>query len=268
MDNAINKYSLNYRMSDLVRDDYRLLQVMSRFGLPLGFGDRTVEQVCEAHGVDACTFLAVANFMQEEDELVHTDVQNLSIHTMLDYLKRAHSYYMDFCLPTIREKLVEAIDCSANNQVAFLILKFFDEYVAEVNEHMDFENRHEFHYVTNLMKGNVEAAERITREACPMKALMRKNGEGMPVNVYSEGEYSNILLFTRQQAVQHKLIDSKLSELKNIIIKYYPASEDNHLLNAVLFDIFICEEDLALHCRIEDCLFVPAVRLLEKKCGL
>ena len=265
MDNSINEFSPTDRMSDLVRNDYRLLQVMTRFGISLGFGDKSVQEVCHLHGVDAPTFLAVANFMQEEDELVHSDVQSLSIPTMMDYLKRAHSYYLDFCLPTIRRKLVEAIDCSADNQVAYLILRFFDEYVAEISEHMEFENRHEFHYVNHLMAGDVEAAERITHEACPMKALVKKTEKGESLSVYHTGEHSNILLFTRQQALQHKLIDSKLSELKNIIIKYYPAPQDNHLLNAVLFDIFVCEEDLALHCRIEDCLFVPAVRLLEKK---
>lgn len=271
MDNVIDKYALTDRMSDLIADDYRLLQVMSRFGLPLGVGDKSVQEVCTTHGVDGHTFLAVANFMQEEDELVHADVDRLSIPCMMDYLKRAHSYYLDFCLPTIRHKLIEAINSPKNHQVAFLIQKFFDEYAAEVREHMEFENRHEFHYVNSLMQGNLEAAECITHEACPMKALTKKGtegGGGGTVSVYHAGEHSNILLFTRQHALQHKQIDSKLAELKNIIIKYYPASQDNHLLNAVLFDIFICEEDLALHCRIEDCLFVPAVRLLEKKCGL
>ena len=264
MDNAMKKYDLTDRMSDLIRDDYRLLQVMSRFGLSLGVGDLTVRDVCNLHGVDAYTFLSVANFMQEEDEHVHADVASLSLPSMLDYLKRAHSYYMEFCLPNIRRKLIEAINCSANHQVAFLIQKFFDEYVAEVAEHMEFENLHEFAYVHNLMQGNVEEADRITLQACPLKAQNRKEGHDT-LSVYHAGEYSNILLFTRQQALQHKQIDSKLSELKNIIIKYYPSSKENHLLNAVLFDIFICEEDLALHCRIEDCLFVPAVRLLEKK---
>ena len=138
MDNTINKYSLNDRMGRLVREDYRLLLVMTRFGLPLGFGEKTVQEVCRQHGVDAVTFLAVANFMQEEDELVHTDVESLSIPTLMDYLKRAHNYYLDFSLPAIRRKLIEAIDLPENQQISFLILKFFDEYVAEVREHMEF----------------------------------------------------------------------------------------------------------------------------------
>ena len=44
-----------------------------------------------------------------------------------------------------------------------------------------------------------------------------------------------------------------------------PAKGNNHLLNAVLFDIFSCEQDLASHCRVEDYLFVPAVLRLEKE---
>lgn len=46
-------------------------------------------------------------------------------------------------------------------------------------------------------------------------------------------------------ASKHNQIESKLTELKNIIIKYYPEKENNNKLNAVLFDIFNCEHD---HC--------------------
>jgi regulator of cell morphogenesis and NO signaling len=68
-----------------------------------------------------------------------------------------------------------------------------------------------------------------------------------------------------QFARRHDQIDAKLKELKNIIIKYYPAGGNDYLLNAVLFDIFSCEQDLASHCRVEDYLFVPAVLRLEKE---
>lgn len=265
----LKKYKPTSRMSDLIKEDYRLLQVMSRFGLPLGFSDKCVQEVCSENAVDCHTFLAIANFMQEVDERVHENVEHLSIPSMLNYLKRAHSYYLDFCLPNIKRKLIEAISNTPNKEFTYLILRFFDEYVDEVREHMEFEDKHEFLYVNSLMVGDVEQAKRIAFEVCPMKESFKKNAERMADdNVYLAGERSNILQFTRQQALQHKQIDSKLSELKNIIIKYCPFTDDNHLLNAVLFDIFICEEDLELHCRIEDCLFVPSVRLLEKKNGL
>ena len=46
MDN-LQKYKPTDKMIDLISDNYSLLQVMSRFGLSLGFGDKTVKEVCE-----------------------------------------------------------------------------------------------------------------------------------------------------------------------------------------------------------------------------
>ena len=46
-------------MCDVICDEPSLLQMISRFGIPLGVGDQTVRQVCEAHGVDTLTFLSV-----------------------------------------------------------------------------------------------------------------------------------------------------------------------------------------------------------------
>ncbi|MBQ9073433.1 MAG: response regulator transcription factor, partial [Muribaculaceae bacterium] len=65
-------------------------------------------------------------------------------------------------------------------------------------------------------------------------------------------------------ADKHNHIETKLNELKDIIIRYYPEKE-NDLLNSVLFDIINCEQDLDAHCRVEDRLFVPAVALLENE---
>ena len=225
-----NNYVPTDKMSDLICGNYTLLQVMSRFDLSLGFGDQTVQEVCRANGVDCKTFLAVVNFITEENNRMADEVQDLSIHALMNYLKQAHHYFLDFQLPTIRRKLIEAIDCSVQNEVAFLILKFFDAYVAEVRKHMDYEDMNVFTYVENLVPGNRESGFRIS-----------------------------------QFARRHDQIDAKLKELKNIIIKYYPAGGNDYLLNAVLFDIFSCEQDLASHCRVEDYLFVPAVLRLEKE---
>ena len=54
-----------------------------------------------------------------------------------------------------------------------------------------------------------------------------------------------------------------MQELKNIIIKYYTSPTTPEHLNMVLFDIFECEAVLRTHCRLEDDLFVPAVKILE-----
>lgn len=228
--NEQHKYRVTDKMSDLICDNYSLLMVMSRFGLSLGFGDKNVRDVCEAQNVDCPTFLAVANFISEEQYSYGGDESEFSISALMDYLKRAHAYFLDFNLPVIRRKLIDAIDCSDSDDVAFLILKFFDEYTKEVRRHMEYENKAVFTYVEQLLQGRLS------------------------------DEY-DIATF----ASMHNQIETKLTELKSIIIKYYPEKENNNLLNAVLFDIFNCEQDLATHCQVEDYMFVPTVAQIERK---
>lgn len=223
-------YNESSKMCDVISDEPSLLQMMSRFGIPLGVGERTIREVCEANGVDAVTFLAVANFMKHGHDVVEQYLEKVSVSALITYLGQAHNYFLDFQLPNIRRKLLEAIDCSQQNEVAYLILKFYDEYMGEVRRHMQHENTKIFTYVNMLLEG-------------------RRNGD------------FEIAQFSRS----HTGIDKKLQELKNIIIKYYTPTDTADLLNNVLFDIFNCEADLRVHCEVEDELFVPAVQLLEAK---
>ena len=224
-----HKYRATDRMSDLITDNFSLLTVMSRFGLQLGFGDQTVKGVCEEQGVDTHTFLAVANFVNE-GQLSYGDDEQVSLTSLMDYLKNAHAYFLDFNLPTIRRKLIEALSFARHDNVGMLILKFFDEYVEEVRNHMEYENNEVFSYVGELLEGRLSSS-------------------------YDIMTYSS----------HHNEIDSKLNELKNIIIKYYPESGNSNLMNSVLYDIFNCEQDLKSHGEVEDYMFVPAVEREERR---
>ena len=102
-----SKYTPTDKMSYLICDNYTLLQVMSRFDLSLGFGDKTVQEVCRENGVDCRTFLAVVNFMIEDSDRMEDDVKDISMPSLMNYLKQAHHYFLDFCLPTIRRKLID-----------------------------------------------------------------------------------------------------------------------------------------------------------------
>ena len=47
------------KMESLITANYRLLNMLSRFGISLGVGDKSIEEVCRINGVDCKTFLAV-----------------------------------------------------------------------------------------------------------------------------------------------------------------------------------------------------------------
>lgn len=226
-------YKDSDHMCDVICDEPSLLQMLSRFGIPLGVGDQTVRQVCEAHGVDTATFLSVANFIKRGARGAADSIDKVSVACLTEYLKQAHTYFLDFQLPAIRRKLLEALDCSQPGEVSYLILKFYDDYMAEVRKHMQHENRKVFGYVEQLLQG-------------------RRTSE-YTISQFARG---------------HNSIDVKLQELKNIIIKYYAPTEQAELLNNVLYDIFTCEKDLRIHCQVEDDIFVPAVEILEEKVGI
>ncbi len=222
---SFKKYTANDRIRDLVRNNSSLIMVLGRFGIPLGFGDKTVREVCAIHSVDEHTFLETVNFLSGYEY----DNSNVSLKSLIGYLKEAHAYFLDFKLPNIRRKLLEAIDCSGGNDIAMVILRFYDEYVTEVRKHMEYENNTVFVYVDNLLQGKFD----------------RK---------YNISSFSS----------KHTPINHKLNELKDVIIQYYP-EKNNYLLNDVLLDIIECETDLNSHCMVEDMIFVPAVESLEHK---
>ena len=225
MGNMLAGYKPTDKMRELVKDNSSLILVMGRFGISLGFGDKSIREVCKIHQVDERTFTEVANFCSGREHRFEA----ISLQALIEYLKQAHTYYLEFNLPNIRRKLIEALDCSGGNNIAMLIVRFYDEYVSEVRRHMEHENKTVFVYVEQLLSGFLN-------------------------KTYSISTFEG----------KHAQIGNKLKELKDIIIQYYP-EKNNYLLNEVLLNIILCEEDLTQHCKIEDKLFVPAVKALESQ---
>lgn len=193
--------------------DNRVLQLVQRFGIPFGVGDKSIETICQENGVDCTTLLAVVNFAINGE---YQYTPKIDITTLRQYLENAHIYFMDFQLPRIRQLLLEAINLAgADNKVSLLIVRFYDEYVEEIRAHIQHENECAFEH----------------------------------------------------HATDDRHIAAKAIELKNLIIKYYPHNdkqnqqnqEQNRLLYAVLHDIYHFENELALHCAIEDEILLPAL---------
>jgi regulator of cell morphogenesis and NO signaling len=216
-------------MCELISDNCSLLQVISRFGLTLGVGEKSVEEVCRDNGVDCSTFLTVVNLMTDGYVHLSNDMSEISIPTLVNYLRQSHYYFLELSLPNIRGKLINALSCSKDD-VSKLILKFFDDYMAAVRKHMEYEDETVFRYVDSLLRGETPAE-------------------------YEIGTYSE----------HHEQVGETLTELKNILIKYCPRSVDFAVMNDALTGIYDCEEGLNWHSKIEDYIFVPAIDHLERR---
>lgn len=217
------------KMESLITANYRLLNMLSRFGISLGVGDKSIEEVCRLNGVDCSTFLAVANLFNNPDSPQEDVV--FSVEDLILYLQKSHTYYTDYRLPAIRSSLEKAI-ASGGKEMQYLILNYFDDYASEVARHMAQEDEEVFPYLRRLIESY-------------------NNGVAL-----SGGKNPHIF------SEQHNSIDVRLGELIDIIVKYYPGGATNDL-NSVLYDIFVCQQDLETHNLIEDVLLVPKVKEME-----
>ncbi|MDE6458798.1 MAG: hemerythrin domain-containing protein, partial [Muribaculum sp.] len=75
------------------------------------------------------------------------------------------------------------------------------------------------------------------------------------------GDHSdyNINLFKRH----HDEIGEKLTELKNIILRFYTTSMPNKMYD-VLIDLYNAEEDLDSHNDIENHILIPLITMIER----
>ena len=223
----LKMYERNDKMLALIRDNYNVLQSLGAFGISLGFGDKTVAEVCEEQNVDTFTFLAVVNLTINE-YYSQDSIAKYDIPTLLKYLRASHNYYIDFQLPFLRRELSEALD--EGNNLGKLILKIFDEYARFITHHMKFEEQTLFPYVEGLLNG--------------------EKNEKYDIETFSK---------------HHGQTNEKLKELKSIIIKYLPSDPmRNNMLTATLYDIYNLEEWLRLHANVEEKIFEPAIKMLEK----
>ena len=129
-------YRETNRMSDLLTQDRRAMQIVNRFGIPMGVGDKTIDTVCREHGIHTPTFLAIVNNGQSDRPATEIDLP-----TLQTYLRNAHTYFLEFLLPRLRRQLIEAINPTVtDNKIPLLIVRYFDEYVQEIRIHIQHED--------------------------------------------------------------------------------------------------------------------------------
>ena len=210
-------YKPTDKICDLIAHEEDAIQIISRFGLAMGVEEKTIAQVCEEHAIHTPTFLAVVNYKVFRQRALPADID---IPTLEHYLRNAHTYFLDFRLPRLRQSLIEATAPDAQtSKIPMLILRCYDEFVEEIRTHITHEN------------------------------------EGL----YEEHEHDD------------ERITDKLTEIKNLIIKYYPSPVTGnpfpvtYTLISVMSDLWHTEQDFADHCAIEDDILRPALMQKNKQ---
>ncbi len=232
----------NMKMAEVVLHDHTLVPVINRFGIHLGFGDRSIAEVCDQHHLNTRFFVAILNAFHDPDYFPQGELQNFPAAWLIDYLQKAHRYFLDEKLPEIAGLMDEMarsypLDETASKYMA----RFFSDYSVELKKHILREEEKVYPYVLQL--------EQAVENKDVNASLLRQ------VTDYPIAEYE----------AEHENVEEKLLDLKNILIKYLPEPQDDKPGYLVLRELFVLEKELNEHARIEDLILVPKVKSLEEK---
>ena len=231
------------KLAEAIHSNYLLLPILNRFGIHLGFGDKTVKQVCNELGVDQEFFLDIVNSFLDKEYFPKSELQSFPVNLIIDYIGKSHDYYVEKKIPQIENMIDRLLEETPNeNKKPYqLIHNFFLEYKKELIDHINNEDQNVHPYIIKIdeaVRKNI-IGEEIVR-------LVKEQS----INIYAD---------------DHDNVEDKLFDLKNLIIKYLPPLEDYTLSNSILFELFRLERDLNDHARIEEKILVPKVQQIEQK---
>lgn len=237
-------FEKNMKLSDVIHHDYNLVPVISRFGIFLGFGDGTIEHICKEKDININFFLVILNSFHDSKYLNKKYLQNFQPSLLIEYLRKTHNYYLNNKIPEIENLISLMYDYKEiNKQSHSLLQKFFNEYKIELIKHIEREEHNIYPLVLDLEKaidGNKVTTNLLST-----------------INSYPISSYLD----------EHENVEEKLTDLKNILIKYLPPSTEAMLPQRnrykLVKELFVLEKDLADHGVIEDTIMVPKVKLME-----
>jgi len=216
------------RMADLLDLDYSMLGVFARFGLNYGFGEASVEDVCNAASIDPETFLVICRVYAFDGYKPSREVMDgANLDDILRYLKLSHNYYLDTMVPELASAL-ETMIAPCEELRKKVIRKFFTDYKEELVRHFSYEETTVFPYVEAMLDSR-------ERES------------------YTIAEYEK----------NHSNVEEKLEDLKNLVLMYMPEQCSRQDAFRVLFYLYSLERDLRKHTSIEDDILVPMVGRME-----
>ncbi|MGE5429902.1 MAG: hypothetical protein ACM3QX_02445 [Syntrophomonadaceae bacterium] len=223
------------KLADVILGNPYLMLMIEHLGLSLAVKEKTVEQVCMEKNISVDLFLSFANLFNGEVPSGKAEYSFNDIQTIIGYLQKEHQYYLDEMYPNILAYIDSMYEMNDHAEI-LMVGKFFNEYFDEVKEHLNYENDVVFPYIINLYN-----------------KLNKTEINNFPLN-YSASEYQE----------HHGNIEEKLTDLKNLLIKYLPQKNDQKIRRKMLFSLFELEYDLNIHTQIENSILLPLVKHMEK----
>lgn len=218
----------NVKMADLLIAEGRLLHMLPFFGIDMGFGEKTIEQICTEHGVSLPLFLMISNIYAFDDYIPNNaELKLIAIEDVVRYLQNAHRNYLESSMLQMLRNVSDLAELHVQPETKNMLDAFCGKYKQDVVAHIQYEEEVVFPYIDKLLSGEKPA--------------------------YTLCELEN----------SHNGIDTVLRDLRGLIIKYAPHTSTVRQCLPVLSELYIFERELYKHSRLENIVLVPLIERLR-----
>ena len=225
-----SQLSPKMKMADAINQHHSLLTVLPRLGIPLGFGEKSVEQLCDEHRVSLPLFLLIARVYTEDSYYPSIDeLRQCPMADILQYLQLSHRDYLDHKLPHIEHHLHALLE-PMDSKYRTLIANFYTQFKSDLGEHFRYEEEVIFPYLRQTLRdGDVANPQRCTFN------------------------------------LQHDDIEDTLNDLTNLLLKYIPSDVSSDERIDMLLDTYALSHDIGKHAMMEDRILLPYIQFLESQ---
>lgn len=233
-------FTSNMKLAEVVQTNFNTLSVVCRFGIKLGFGDKSIKEVCADYGINYDFFLEILNAFHDPSYFPKKHLQSFSVEQIVEYLRKTHQNYTLEIIPLVESLMHELVKDCKNPKEMKLVQKLFNEYKEELFKHLSWEDEKIFPYALSIEKACIQG-EGIQKA----KSLMKN---------YTMASFLE----------DHDDIESKLYDIKTLFIKYLPPVVNQQLCIRILREFSLLEKDINDHARIEEKVLAPKVIDMEK----
>lgn len=126
------------KLSNVIINHHQLIPVISRFGIKLGVGDKTIGEICQESTINVDFFLVILNTFLNEDYFPEKKLKDFDLDLVIGYLKQADMYMLNAQLHNLEKHLNAFITISdPNNKQLMLIGKLFNKFKEEVTSQFE-----------------------------------------------------------------------------------------------------------------------------------
>ncbi|OGU10695.1 MAG: hypothetical protein A2X61_04985 [Ignavibacteria bacterium GWB2_35_12] len=229
-------------LAEIVKDNPNLLNFLDRLDVQLGFGDKTIEQICKSNHIEIPFFVEMLQLILKRYEFNPRYIDEFEPKLTVKYLRNSHKSFLNDYLSEI-ERYIESLKNNETNRKkdCDLMMNYFQDYKTEFVNHLQYEDNTIFPYIIEL--------EKIISENIPNSKIIEKI-KIEPINNYIK---------------DHGSLNEQLNDLKYLIIKYFKPFKETKIVRSLIKVIYELEEDLEIHELIENQILFPQTKKMEDK---